>query len=196
MILGFITPSILLFLPFDDPNTRQVVIALWQPAPVWISGLTTVFSVTAGIATRIIGCKKNSHEDTISDLPHLRALYQTTGVMAACVHLSLITASLFSAGLSLNRLFIPTDSFAPVATLAEGVLVFFQNDLLLVAASCFLWCLVSIWDLNRSGLSDVDLRVAFCGLLAGYVVIGPGATTAMVWFWREGVMSRTAMMSQ
>jgi hypothetical protein len=34
------------------------------------------------------------------------------------------------------------------------------------------------------------LRVVFCAISGGYAAIGPGATTAAVWFWREGVMSR------
>ncbi|GIC87473.1 FAD-dependent oxidoreductase [Aspergillus udagawae] len=190
LMLGFIVPTMLLFWPFASSGTRQALIALWQPAPVWISSLTTAFSAATAVVSRIIKREANSSADTNSDLPHLRTIYQTTGAIAACFHLSLIIGSLVSSELSLTSLFIPKNSFAPVESLADGVFVFFQNDFLLVAAAAFLWCLVSIWDLNRSGLSDVDLRVVFCAISGGYAAIGPGATTAAVWFWREGVMSR------
>ena len=80
--------------------------------------------------------------------------------------------------------------FQPVTSLADGVWIFFQNDFLLVAAASFVFCLLSIWDLNRSGLAGLDIRACFCGMVAGYVIVGPGATLAAVWLWREGVMRR------
>ncbi|PIG87132.1 zeaxanthin epoxidase [Aspergillus arachidicola] len=97
---------------------------------------------------------------------------------------------LLSENLSLTRLFFPVDSFAPVASLADGASTFLKNDFLLVTASTFVWCWVSVWDLHRVGISNVSPLSALAGLLAGFAGIGPGATAAAIWFWREQIMSQ------
>ncbi|KAJ6007764.1 hypothetical protein N7540_011740 [Penicillium herquei] len=190
LMMGYLIPTILLFLTWGDSDTPQVVIALWQPAPLVVSILTTVLSMASRMMFPSVTQKDDSPVDTESDLPHLRTLYQVTGTIAACAHTGLMLAGALSSEISLTRLLFPTDSFAPVKTLSEGVFVFFQNDLLLMTASCFLWCLASLWDLHRSGLPSFDMRVCFLGLIAAYVIVGPGATVAAVWFWREEAMSR------
>lgn len=88
------------------------------------------------------------------------------------------------------QIFVPGDSFGRVETLAGGVFVFFQNDFLLVTAASFIWSLVNIADLHRAGLSRVDWKAGLGYLMAGFVLIGPGASAAALWFWREDVMSR------
>lgn len=187
IIIGFMVPTALLFFPFKDLGIRQVIIAAWQPAPVLISCLTYVFAKFAGIFK---GLSAPSQKGTHDDKPYLRGIYQTTGAIAACMHASVMIRCFISDEISLIGLLIPSDSFAPVNTLAEGVFVFFQNDFLLVTIASFLWALVNIADIHRSGLSDVHWTRALGYLIAGSVFIGPGATIAALWFWREGVMSR------
>ncbi|KAJ5287811.1 hypothetical protein N7478_003497 [Penicillium angulare] len=190
LVIGFIVPTSLIFFPFKDPIIQQGVIAFWQPAPLLVSCLTMIFSTAETIVSSALGWNKYCPRKPNNDLPHLRMIYQVTGVVSACLHLSLIIGCLLSAELSLTRLFVPESSFAPVGTLADGVFIFFRNDFLLVTAACVLWCLLSIWDMNRSGLSEIDLRIALGALVVGDVVIGPGATAATVWLWREKMMSR------
>lgn len=186
-------PTILLFFPFQSPENKQTIIAAWQPAPVFVSCFTYFFAKSVDVSKKLSGCKKRS---TANDIFHLRALYQTTGAIAACIHLSVIIGCLISNDISLIRLFVPKDSFAQVETLADGVFCFFQNDFLLVVAASFLWSLVTVGDLYRTGLTHLDWKCGFCYLVAGFVVIGPGATAAALWFWREGVLSRrTAVKS-
>ncbi|KAJ5112244.1 hypothetical protein N7532_000289 [Penicillium argentinense] len=182
LIVGYIVPTVLLFFPFNNPETRQGIIAFWQPAPVLVSCFTYVFAGIEEATKKASGCKKSTSENSIS---HLRTIYQTTGVIAACVHLSVVTGCLISGDLSLTRLFIPRDSFGQVGRLVDGVLIFFQNDFLLVTVASFLWSLVNISDLYRSGLSNVNWRTGVCALFAGFVFIGPGATVAALWFLRE-----------
>ncbi|KAJ5701737.1 hypothetical protein N7488_009285 [Penicillium malachiteum] len=189
LVMGYLIPTILLFLTWGSSDTLQVVIALWQPAPLVVSILTTVLSMAARIIFPSATQQKDTPVDTESDLPHLRTLYQVTGTIAVCAHTGLMFAGALSSEISLTRLLFPTDSFAPGKTLSKGVFVFFQNDLLLVTAGCFLWCLTSLWDLHRSGLPSFDMSICFLGLIAAYVIVGPGATVAAVWFWREEAMS-------
>ncbi|KAJ5995781.1 hypothetical protein N7481_002758 [Penicillium waksmanii] len=188
LILGFIVPTILLFFPFKDTESLQAVIAAWQPAPALVSCFTYVF---AKLANAVV--KKPSGQNPGSpgdDMFHLRAIYQTTGTIAACIHLSVVIGCFISNEISLMQIFVPGDSFARVETLADGVFVFFQNDFLLVTAASFIWSLVNIADLHRAGLSRVDWKAGLGYLMAGFVLIGPGASAAALWFWREDVMSR------
>ncbi|KAB8200496.1 hypothetical protein BDV34DRAFT_232212 [Aspergillus parasiticus] len=189
---GYILPTMLLFFPIDHAQTRQSVVAVWQPAPVFVVIMTELLSRAIEYIGRGRQAKPDSlaEERTDSDLPYLSVLYTTTCIISACLHMSLIFSCLLSENLSLTRLFFPVDPFAPVASLADGASTFLQNDLLLVTASTFVWCWVSVWDLYRVGISNVSPLSALAGLLAGFAGIGPGATAAAVWLWREQTMSQ------
>ncbi|CAI7666133.1 unnamed protein product [Penicillium palitans] len=196
MILGFVVPTIMLFFPLADAmHTRQIFIALWQPAPVYVVILTQIFSHVL----KSIGSSTPAKTDSAAvesksnrDIPHLQTLYAVLGGVSACFHVALLLSWAALGTNFVTRAFIPSAAFAQVATIADGVFIFFQNDFLLVAAATLLWCLASVWDLYRLGVSNVSWQVALASLILGSVVIGPGATVAAVWYWREGVMSRTA----
>ncbi|KAJ5178398.1 uncharacterized protein N7500_001097 [Penicillium coprophilum] len=195
LVLGFIVPTIMLFFPLTDAlNMRQVFIALWQPAPIYVVILTQIFSRVI----KSIGWGTPAQTDTTAaegepnrDIAHLQTLYAVAGGVAACFHVALLLTWAASGTDFITKAFIPSDAFAQVATLADGVFVFFQNDFLLAAAATLLWCLASVWDLYRLGVSNVSWQVGLAGLIFGSVAIGPGATAAAVWYWREEVMSRT-----
>ncbi|KOS47250.1 hypothetical protein ACN38_g1738 [Penicillium nordicum] len=196
MILGFAVPTIMLFFPLGDAlNTRQIFIALWQPAPVYVVILTQIFShfiKSIGSSTPAKTDSAAVESKSNRDIPHLQTLYAVVGGVSACFHVALLLSWAALGTNFVTRAFIPSAAFAQVATIADGVFIFFQNDFLLVAAATLLWCLASVWDLYRLGVSNVSWQVALASLILGSVAIGPGATVAAVWYWREEVMSRTA----
>ncbi|KAI2723169.1 hypothetical protein DTO039G3_1544 [Penicillium roqueforti] len=196
LILGFVVPTMMLFFPLADaPNTRQVFIVLWQPAPVYVLILTHIFSRVIKSISSSTPAKTDSsaaESKPNRDIPLLQTLYAVAGGVSACFHVALLLSWAALGTGFITRAFIPSDAFAQVATLADGVFVFFQNDFLLVSATTLLWCLASVWDLYRIGVSNVSWQVALAGLILGSVAIGPGATVAAVWYWREEVMSRTS----
>ncbi|KAJ5328481.1 hypothetical protein N7452_008871 [Penicillium brevicompactum] len=195
LVIGFVIPTLMMFFPLHNTlNTRQIFIALWQPAPLYVAVLTEVIS--RGL--KRVGCSKPvksaSHFDKSvnKDLPHLRTVYAAVGGISACFHIALVLSWVVSGSSFITSALIPWDSFGQVSNLADGVFVFFQNDFLLVATATMLWCLTSIWDMYRMGISNVSWRVGLVGLVLGCVVAGPGATAAAVWYWREDVLSRTS----
>lgn len=195
LVIGFVIPTMMMFFPLHNTlNTRQIFIALWQPAPLYVAVLTEVIS--RGL--KRVGCSKPvksaSHVDKSvnEDLPHLRTVYATVSGISACFHIALVLSWVVSGSSFITSALIPWDSFGQVSNLADGVFVFFQNDFLLVATATMLWCLTSIWDMYRMGISNVSWRVGLVGLVLGCVVAGPGATAAAVWYWREDVLSRTS----
>lgn len=193
LVLGFVVPTVLLFFPLADAlGMRQVFIALWQASPVYVVLLTRLFSrmiefVSSGNPAKTDTPDRKWHRD----IPYLQALYAATGCISVSFHLLFLRSWISEGAEFIAKAFIPFDSFAQVATLADGVAVFFQNDFLLVLAASLLWTLASIWDLYRLGISNVSLLVALPALVLGTLSIGPGATIAAVWYWREEVMSRT-----
>jgi hypothetical protein len=195
LVLGFVLPTIMLFFPLQDAlNARQIFIALWQPTPVYVVILTEVLSRVLKLIGRSTPVKTGSHGDhnSNSDLPYLRILYAAVGSISACFHLALMMSWFVSGTGFIVRAFIPFDSMAPVSDLADGVFIFFQNDFLLAAVATMLWCLTSAWDLYRVGISDVSWPVAVISIALGCIMVGPGATAAAVWYWREEVLSRTS----
>ncbi|KAJ5686680.1 hypothetical protein N7536_009299 [Penicillium majusculum] len=199
MILGFAVPTIMLFFPLADAlNTRQIFITMWQPAPIYVVILTQIFShviksIGSGTPAKTDSAAVESKfNDSNRDIPHLQTLYTVVGGVSACFHVALLLSWAALGTNFITRAFIPSAAFAQVATIADGVFIFFQNDFLLVAAATLLWCLASVWDLYRLGVSNVSWQVTLASLILGSVAIGPGATVAAVWYWREGVMSRTA----
>ncbi|KAJ5952743.1 uncharacterized protein N7479_011156 [Penicillium vulpinum] len=196
LALGFIVPTIMLFFPLADSlNMRQIFIALWQPAPIYVVILTQIFSrviKSIGSSTPVKTDSSAAEGKFDSDIPHLQTLYAVAGGVSACFHVAFLLSWAALGTNFITKVFIPSDAFAQVTTLADGVFVFFQNDFLLVAAATLLWCLVSVWDLHRIGVSNVSWQMALAGLILGSMAIGPGATAAAVWYWREEVMSRTS----
>lgn len=196
LVLGFVVPTIMLFFPLADAlNTRQIFIALWQPAPVYVVILTQIFSRAIKSIGSSTPAKTNSapaERKPNRDITHLKTLYAVVGCVSACFHVALLLSWAALGTNFITKAFIPSDAFAQVATLADGVFIFFQNDFLLVAAATLLWCLASMWDLYRIGVSNVSWQVALAGMVLGSVAIGPGATAAAVWYWREEVMSQTS----
>lgn len=196
LILGFVVPTIMLFFPLADAlNTRQVFIALWQPAPVYVVILTQIFSrVIKSISSSTITNTDSATAESKPnrDIPYLQTLYAVVGGIAACFHMALLLSWAALGTNFITKTFIPSEAFAQVTTIADGVFIFFQNDFLLITAATLLWCLASVWDLYRIGVSNFSWQVALVGLILGSLAIGPGATVAAVWYWREEVMSRTS----
>lgn len=177
----------LLFFQIEDQGVRQAAIAFWQPAPVYLAVLSVILSHIIGVK-HASGKQKTGHQDTDTDIPYLQTIYLVTGIISACFHLTTILGCSISPTLFLTKIFLPKDSFAPVATLSDGIFIFLQNDLLLVTVSSLLWCYASMWDLYRVGMSDISPVTAAGVIVLLSVTVGPGATIAAIWHWRESAM--------
>lgn len=193
LFIGFIMPTIMMFFPLPDAlSAQQIFIALWQPSPVYVIMFTEILSRIIKRKGNSATLKSKSHAERGSlDMPYLQTVYMAVGSISACVHFGFVMKWMFSGTEFISRAFIPWNSFAEVSHLADGIFIFFQNDFLLLATAAMLWCLVSIWDLYRVGISNVSWQLGFACLVFGCIVVGPGATAAAVWYWREEILSRT-----
>ncbi|CAG8052089.1 unnamed protein product [Penicillium salamii] len=195
LVLGFVLPTMMMFFPLQDTlSSRQVFIALWQPAPIYVALLTDIVSRGIKWLGRSAPVRLDDQFGTsvCGDIPYLRIVYAAVGGISACFHFALILSWIASGSGFITRALIPLDSFGQVSSLADGIFIFFQNDFLLVAIATMLWCLTSIWDMYRMGISNVSWQVGCVGLVLACTAVGPGATAAAVWYWREKTLSRTS----
>ncbi|KAL1651985.1 hypothetical protein SLS58_000108 [Diplodia intermedia] len=214
VILAYLTPSLaMLSLPATSPLI-QPAIALWQASPVLVIGATELLSralatppnpkATAITSTSTVSVRPEPyltgepHRAPV-DLAPPRRLQAAAAVLSATAHVALVLYTVSSPHLSLAATFLPPslaaatsdddDLAATVPTIARGMSLFLRLDLLLVLAGALLWSLLTLHDLRRVGLAATGLGARSVGLLlAGWVLAGPGAATALLWAWREGVV--------
>ncbi|RYP02256.1 hypothetical protein DL764_005863 [Monosporascus ibericus] len=190
VVIGFIVPTVLMFLPTEDLHARQGAIAMWQAAPVAVSLLTSFFSLGIGLIQRKFEVDASARTGRLRVVVNLQNTYKLTGAIAAAVHVAVMVCSIMTKNLSLASIFLPKgSSFAPSKTLGDGIFIFFQNDFLFVAFGSLLWGAVTMWDLHRLGLSNMSPFTAVCAIVVASVAVGPGAAMAAVWYWREDAMS-------
>ncbi|KAJ6489681.1 FAD binding domain-containing protein [Mycena vitilis] len=68
-------------------------------------------------------------------------------------------------------------------------------DFALFALTTALWSLYSVYELRRTGWATTGQAArAAAAVLAGQVLVGPVATYAGLWFWREGVWGGKALL--
>ncbi|KAF6803052.1 FAD binding domain-containing protein [Colletotrichum sojae] len=187
LCIGYVIPTALMFLPYGDEAVQQAAIAFWVPSPLYVSLLALLFST---VLQRIAPVKTLDWEIFENrDLPSLQTGYAFSFCVAAVVHTCALLYGSLSPAISLWRAFFDVPSFA-AADLKIDMGAFMKYDLLLLGAAVAFWCLYSAYDLRRLGY--VSTRAAVCAstaVLAGQVVVGPGATYAGLWAWREGVIA-------
>lgn len=67
------------------------------------------------------------------------------------------------------------------------------SSIALYAGATLCFELYTVWELRRRGMvSNTDATRSAAGVLAGQVLLGPGATYAGLWWWREGVLASNA----
>lgn len=73
------------------------------------------------------------------------------------------------------------------------MMAFLQYDMAVSAAALIAYELFSVWKLRQMGyVTTRCAALAALGVAAGQLTIGPGATWAALWSWRENVLANVA----
>ncbi|KAK9777145.1 putative FAD-dependent monooxygenase andE [Seiridium cardinale] len=188
--IGYALPTILMFVPWKDPDTVQNFEVLWQLSPM-------IAPLLCGIIGSSCGTKKNSVQvqrkagQVFPDLPHLKSLYVFTGALGLALHIYCLVDIFLSPELSLNSVFRPS-LYAEEKALGEGLRNLFLVDFWGFQIATYIWLCMAIWDLNRMGRATVHLGKAFVLIFLSSVIIGPGATMSAVWYFREISLAKTS----
>ncbi|CAG9948074.1 unnamed protein product [Clonostachys rosea f. rosea IK726] len=194
--LGYVLPSILLVYPFQNKDTWQKYIALWQPFPVFVGVLTTGLSKFYASKRPALDEKlepaERKKKDRKASLQTLRRVYAVGfGVTALC-HVGSMISIWNTPGQSVSQVLGNLGSpFAEKVdeTPGAGIPLFFRWDMALNCASAAVQGVHRIWELRSYGyITTASALRATLLAAAGTVVAGPAATQIGIMAWREEIL--------
>lgn len=177
-------PTAMVFVPWETDETKQFFVALWQPCPLYVNALHSMFTKIAAFVD------PESAKKTTADLPvevkHLELTYITALFFSTLAHVTVMIKCLSSTDpqLNLSYVFVPQQSRGHLG-LTEALHFIFQIDWWVIFGATMIWCVQTIWDLNSMGKTSGGVLEGFVALSLSVVVLGPGATLSAVWWWRE-----------
>jgi hypothetical protein len=193
-LLGAICPAVVGMLPtwlgpaHRSARQHQIVLAAWQPDPLWVSSIYALLSSFGALTGQ-------RDERSVRD-SYLwnRASYALAAVCSAVGHLLTVAKMLSSYAdprLGFTRMYIPFVFTGPAEAteiLMRGPWLFLQYDLIIIVLSSVSWAfLLCNSALELKGLQQVKLGVC---MIVGTVAIGPGATVSLVLLARENWIYR------
>ncbi|OBR09647.1 FAD binding domain-containing protein [Colletotrichum higginsianum IMI 349063] len=193
VILGYAVPTLSIFL-IDDSVVKQLAIFLFQFAPILVIGVVKACACLDGTAFQK---QTEDHKEPLTkdddtrDLLGLKNFYKRMFAVCASIHFLIIATMLITNG-SLSRFFLPRNIYDTVNSLARGSELFFQADVVVLCLSMAVWGSVAVFDVYRTGLSNVKPLDGIALFLVGSVIVGPGAALHALWAWRETLMAKTS----
>ncbi|KFA66502.1 hypothetical protein S40285_00759 [Stachybotrys chlorohalonatus IBT 40285] len=202
LTIGFVLPTALLFLPTPNVRAWQYIAAWWQFGPPLFNLLTNIFSSglrwweSRGRHSKDKEEEKDELLDSYQnrDVPALKSAYAYAFAVQATTHLASLAYGGLHPGVSLWSTFFalpnPFASAWNLASVGNAMFVFLKYDMVVAVSGYVASNLYSVWNLRRLGyIKTHDAIKATAGIVAGQVLVGPGATWAGLWYWRESVLS-------
>lgn len=183
LCFGYVIPTVLMFLPHEDSTTQQNAIAFWQPSPLYVSLLVWAGSK----ALRALRASQPFDLEIFEkkDLPHLQSGYAFCFFATAITHICMSLYIGLSRSISISQSFFNLPSFG-----GDDISGFWKYDMLLCFSSVAVWLFYTIFELRRVGYITTSTAFKAAGsTIASGVLVGPGATYAAVWAWRESVIA-------
>ncbi|TVY17126.1 FAD-dependent monooxygenase andE [Lachnellula arida] len=190
VMIGYTLPTILMFIPWKDPNTVQNFEALWQLSPMLVPLLCSTLGKIYARKQNLVQVPRQARQ-AFPDIPHLKRLYVVTGALGFLLHVYSFAKIASSPQLSLTSVFWP-DFTAQSKELGEGLRSLFLADFWGFEAATYGWLCMAVWDVKRVGRTTVDIGKAMVLIALGTLIVGPGATMSAVWYWREGALAKTS----
>ncbi|KAL6415594.1 FAD binding domain-containing protein [Ilyonectria robusta] len=187
LCLGYVLPTALMFIQYEDSVVQQNAIAFWQPSPVYVSVLTWTFSRFFQHISPAKSLDWEMYEKR--DLAPLEAGYALSFFATAITHICTMVYVRYSPSVSISQAFfnLPTVASMGINNDIDG---FWKYDLLLCFGTVAMWCLYSVYELRRLGYVTTQKAIsAGMAIFAGEILVGPGATYAGLWAWREKVIA-------
>ena len=131
------------------------------------------------------------------DVPILQAAYTVLFWVQAAAHISTFLYTYHHPDLTISELFFGLrDPFAAdwgITDPVAAMMAFLQYDMVVSASALIAYELFSVWKLRQMGyVTTARAGLAVLGVAAGQLTVGPGATWAALWSWREDVLANLA----
>ncbi|KAL1853095.1 hypothetical protein Daus18300_011923 [Diaporthe australafricana] len=183
LCLGYVIPTVLMFLPHEDSITQQNAIAFWQPSPVYVSLLVWVGSKALDALKAPKPLDLEIFEK--KDVSYLQSGYAFCFFATAITHICTFLYAGLSPSVSIHQSLFSLPGFDAI-----DISGFWKWDMVLCFGSVMVWLLYSVFELRRFGYITTSTALKAVGsTLASGVLVGPGATYAGVWAWRESVIA-------
>lgn len=187
LVIGYLLPTILMYLPFQDINITQGLVALWQPSPL-IVNLLLFFSAS-------FGQESVTSKEPVSGPPnhmkYVNRLYFTCFAVTTIAHVGTILLCLSSSDSQMSL--TQTLGRVPVGdrTSMSGALHYvFQADFWILFTAALTGAFLTLWDLRRIGQIDLSMSKTVVAMAVGVVCVGPAATILGVWYVREHITAQ------
>jgi hypothetical protein len=185
LLVGYLAPTIAVFLPALDIKTRQYLVAFWQPTPLFVNIVWWLCSFVYS----------KSYENTVDTAgpqteSSLKLTYAVATAVSAIAHLAVLATCLTTDNtqLSLYNVFWPVSRTH--WEMSEALHFIFKVDYLIIHAASLLSCYLSIFDLTYLNMTSVGVVRPAIFVTIAAVILGPGAALSGTWYWRESIMRR------
>ncbi|KAI0868939.1 hypothetical protein GGS24DRAFT_494166 [Hypoxylon argillaceum] len=180
--IGYLLPTLAMYLPGLSASTTQFLVFLWQPSPGFVNIL--LFAAARLLPSAPAGSRKGS-----PDITHVKRVYAAAGVVCAVNHLvtMYVCATATNPQLSFAHVFVPDHDTWMDSTTA-GLHYIFQVDWWGCFLPTLLWAWIAVYDVHRLllGSAGAAQLVKWAVYIVGLTVaLGPGGMLAVVWSWRE-----------
>lgn len=201
--LGFVIPTVMALLPTPNQAAGNYWLGLWQFAPPLVNLFT--YLISKGLkkwneSREGVEKKDELDADPGQDLPILKSVYTYAFAVQATAHIATLAYGSSYPGLSLAKTFFnlpsPFSADWKFPSLSAELATFFRYDMVLGVTGYVGSNLLSIWNLRRQGFIKTHeaVKVALC-VAVGQFLVGPGATWAGLWYWREDRIAGIAKAS-
>jgi hypothetical protein len=214
--IAYILPTVMMFLPFRNDFLWEQVMAFWQPTPLFFAILTVLLATLIGVyeerarRSRAAAEGKSDFDVKVDkamdwynkrDVEALQTTYAFLFVSSALVHVSVILYAWMNtdkSALSVFAYLFGLDASMPspfvsdwgISDPAQISLILFKNDMLFSSLPLLIFLLYTIWEIRGYGyISSQTAQKVAVAVLAGQVIVGPPATYAGLWYWRETVLA-------
>ncbi|KAH6652007.1 hypothetical protein BKA67DRAFT_660778 [Truncatella angustata] len=184
LAVGYLVPTIAMYLPWGDLNITQNLTALWQPAPAFPNLLLLVLAPVLASSSR--------SSSRTSDVKHLKRIYVAAGIVSTFTQWATLYLFFTSTNpkLSFKYVFVPNKNIWKENT-ALGLHYIFLWDFWIIYASSLVWCWVVVVDYLRyvrGKVTPIQMLLAAVNIVGVALVAGPGTAMALVWNKRENLL--------
>lgn len=172
-----------MFLPHEDYITQQNIIAIWQPSPLYVSLLVWVGSKAMCALETAKPLDFEIFDN--KDLSYLQSGYAFCFFATAITHICILLYASLSSSVSISQSLFSLSGLDTI-----DISGFWKYDMVLCFSSVAVWLLYSVFELRRFGYitTSTALKAVGSTIVSG-LLVGPGATYAGVWAWRESVIA-------
>jgi hypothetical protein len=204
LTLGYIVPAMFMLMTPVTSSSLQEWAFLWQVSPLVTPALVALYAAgTRWLNRSGLSDKKTAQveEEEIfeytsgKDLAALKSAYAYAFAIQATSHILTLAYIHYSSAFSLFDIFLslPNPLLEEWTTIdiASRAFMFMKYDLAIAAAASLCFHLFMVWRLRSIGYirSSQAIKTSIA-VIMGQVVVGPGATWAGLWYWRENVFAR------